>query len=144
MANVTVLGAGGATVTISLSSADNAAAAQTAVNFVNNLTTSKLVDQQTWSGIGTLPAPQNLLGGAIISKAGNVGALSAQYVSVTVNTAGDNTVIGPQNFNSTVVAGDSSNLTYGNQSQDSQIFFGNGNNVLKAHAILNVVAPAVP
>ena len=54
MANVTVLGAGGATVTISLSSADNAAAAQTAVNFVNKLTTSGIVDQQVWSGVGTL------------------------------------------------------------------------------------------
>lgn len=130
MANVTVLGAGGATVTISLSSADNAAAAQTAVNFVNKLTTNLIVDQQTWTGSGTLPAPQNLLGGAIISTPGNVGALSAQYVSVAVNSAGNNTVIGPQNFNSTVVAGDSSNLTYGNLSQAGEIFFGNGSNVL--------------
>ena len=114
MANVTVLGAGGATVTIALSSGQNAAAAQIAVNSVNSL--NSIVDQQTWSGTGTLPAPGNILGGAIISTPGNVGALSSPYISVAVNAAGKSTVIGPQNAQFTVVAGDGSNLTYGNQS----------------------------
>ena len=130
MANVTVLGAGGATVTISLSSADNAAAAQTAANVVNKLTLSGIVDQQTWSGSGTLPAPGNVLGGAIVSTAGNVGALSAQYISLAVNAPGNSTVIGSSNFLSTVISGDSSNLTYGNLAPNGEIYLGNGKNVM--------------
>lgn len=137
MANVTVLGAGGATVTISLSSADNAAAAQIAANFINALTEFKLLDQQTWSGSGTLPGPQALLSGVIIGGAGTVigtagdlGTLTHQYVSVAVNAAGESTVIGAQNFNTTAIFGDSSAVTYGNQSQNAEVFFGNGSNVL--------------
>ena len=130
MANVTVLGAGGATVTIALSSAENAAAAQVAFASVNTIFASGIVDQQIWSGSGTLPAPNNLLGGAIIATAGNVGALSAQYISVVVDAPGDSTVVGPQNANSTVFASDNSDLTYGNLSANAEIFFGSGTNAL--------------
>ena len=135
MANVTVLGAGGATVTIALSSQANADAAQLAVKQINTNTLAGIVDTQVWSGKGTLPAPQNFLGGAIVGgttdgPAGNVGALQPQYASLMVNATGNSTVIGPQNFNSTVVAGDSSNLTYGNVSQNGRIFFGDGTDVL--------------
>jgi hypothetical protein len=130
MANVTVLGAGSTTVTIALSSQQVADAAQIAINAVNKNTALGIVDQQTWSGTGTLPAPQNILGGAIISTPGDVGALTSQYISVAVNAIGRSTVIGPQNFNSTVVAGDGSNLTYGNLSSNGQIFFGDSQSAL--------------
>ena len=124
MANVTVLGASGATVTIALTSGDNAGAAQTAAEFINSINTFGILDQQTWSGSGTLPAPSNLLGGALITTPGDVGALSAQYVSVMVNAKGDSTVVGPQNSAATVIAGDGSDLTFLNLSQTAQVFFG--------------------
>lgn len=124
MANVTVLGASGATVTIALTSGDNAAAAQTAANFINSINTFGILDQQTWSGSGTLPAPSNLLGGAIVSTAGDVGALSAQYVSVMVNAKGESTVVGPDNASATVIAGDGSDLTFLNLSKNADVYFG--------------------
>lgn len=130
MPDVTVLGAGGATVTIALTSAQNAAAAQTALIGVSKLADSGTLEQITWSGTGTLPAPSGLLGGAIISTPGDAGALLPQYVSAIVTAAGNSTLIGPQNSNSTVVAGDGANLTYGNVSQNGQIFFGNSNSSL--------------
>lgn len=139
MANVTVLGASGATVTIALTSGENAAAAQTAANFINSINTFGVLDQQTWSGSGTLPAPSNLLGGAIISKAGDVGALSAQYVSVAVNAKGDSTVVGPQNNAVTVIAGDGSDLTFLNLSQTAQIFYGaNDGNLINQGGVANL------
>ena len=131
MPDVTVLGAGGATVTIVLSSAQNAAAAQLAINVVNTQTANGIVDQITWSGSGTMPTPNNLLGGAIISTLGDAGALTAQYISTVVNAIeGNSTVIGPLNARSTVVSGDGSNLTYGNQSNNGQVFFGDSNSNL--------------
>lgn len=130
MANVTVLGAGGATVTIALSSAQNAAAAQAAVDSVNKNTANGIVDQQTWSGTGTLPAPANILAGAILTTPGDLGGLTSQYISVAVNAVGNSTVIGPQNAQSTVVAGDGANLTYGNQSAHGKIFFGDSQSTL--------------
>jgi len=130
MADVTVLGAGGATVTISLSSTQNAINAQTAVNFVNNLTGLGIVDQRTWSGSGTLPAPTKVLAGAIVSTPGDVGGLWAQSISLAVNAPGDSTVIGSQNSNITVVSGDGSNLTFGNQAQDGTVFFGDSDSRL--------------
>jgi len=141
MVDVTVLGAGGATVTIALTSAQNALAAQTALIGVTKLVQADILEQQIWSGSGTLPAPQNLLGGAIISTPGNVGALSAQYVSVAVNALGNTTVVGPQNFNSTVVAGDGSNLTYGNLSSKGTVFLGDSTStVINFAGTANVTA----
>ena len=130
MANVTVLGAGGATVTITLSSDQNAAAAQSAINFVNKLTANGIVDQRTWAGSGTLPAPANLLSGVIVSTAGDVGGTAVQDISIAVNAPGNSTVIGSQNANVTVVSGDGSNFTYGNQSQGGKVFFGDSNSTL--------------
>ncbi len=130
MANVTVLGAGGATVTISLTSDQNAAAANAAGVFINKQVTAGILDQLTFTGSGTLPAPANILGGAVVSTAGNVGALTSEFISVLVNAAGNSTVIGAANAKMTVIGGDSSNLTYGNLSANGNVFLGNGTNVL--------------
>ena len=130
MPNVTVLGAGGSTVTIVLSSVQNAAAAQTALNFVSTQIANKIVDVQVWSGSGTLPSPTNLLGSGVVTIAGNVGALDAAYFSAQVNAKGNTTLVGATRPNSTVVAGDGSNLTFGNVATTSQVFFGDSNSAL--------------
>lgn len=130
MPDVTVLGAGGATVTIALTSAQNAAAAQSALFGVTKLVQAGVLEQQVWSGSGTIPAPGTLLGGAIISTPGNVGALTPQFTSAVVNAQGNTTLIGAANAQATVVAGDGSNLVYGNNSANGQITFGASNSAL--------------
>lgn len=129
MANVTVLGAGGSTVTIGLSSAENAIAAQLAANTINKLVTGGVLDQVTYAGTGTLPAPAGLLGGLIVTGSGanDVGAQVPQYVASVVNSSGPTTIVGTQNALSTVIAG-SGGLTYLNQSKNGSIFLGGGSN----------------
>ena len=143
MANVTVLGAAGATVTIALTSADNALAAQNAAQLINKIAAFGILDQQTWSGSGTLPAPSNLLGGAIINTPGDVGALSAQYISVLVTAKGDSTVVGPDNNAATVIAGDGSDLTFLNLSQKAEVFFGaNDATLINQGGVVNMYSEA--
>jgi hypothetical protein len=129
MADVTVLGAGGATVTLVLSSAQNAAIAQAAVGSVTKLVEAGTLAQQNFTG-SPLGTPPGLLGGVVVESAGNVGGLTSQYVSAMVAAAGNSTIVGPQNFTSTVVATDGANLTYWNQSTAAQIFLGAGDNFL--------------
>ena len=127
MADVTVLGAGGATVTISLTSADNAAAAQSAVNVVNNLNNLGLLDMQEVAGAGTTPAATNFLGGLMLTGSGFSDDTGAQYIFVGQNSPGSNLVLGGANFRTVVVAGDGSDLTYANLSQNAQVFYGKNN-----------------
>lgn len=124
MPEVTVLGAGGATVTISLTSADNAAAAQSAVDVVNSLTSKGLVDMQISSGAASLPAPQNFLAGTVLMGNGFSGTTGDQYLLIGASGKGENAVLGGQNFRTVVVAGNGSDLSYGNQSQDGQVWLG--------------------
>jgi serralysin len=130
MPDVTVLGAGGATVTIALTSAQNAAAAQVALIGVSKLVQAGVLEQQVWSGTGTIPAPGALLGGAIISTPGDVGALTPQFTSAVVNAQGNTTLIGAVNAQTTVVGGDGANLVYGNNSSNGFITFGASNSAL--------------
>lgn len=127
MADVTVLGAGGATVTISLTSADNAAAAQAAVNVVNNLNNLGLLDMQEVAGAGSMPAATNFLGGLMLTGEGFRDDTGAQYLFIGQNSPGENEVLGGANFRTVVVAGDDSDLTYANLSQDAQVFYGKNN-----------------
>jgi hypothetical protein len=127
MADVTVLGAGGATVTISLTSADNAAAAQSAVNVVNNLNNLGLLDMQEVAGAGTTPAATNFLGGLMLTGSGFSDDTGAQYIFVGQNSPGSTLVLGGANFRTVVVAGDGSDLTYANLSQNAQVFYGKNN-----------------
>lgn len=124
MADVTVLGAGGATVTISLTSAQNAAAAQKAVDVINAVTKTGLLEMQVSTGAGSLPAPQNFLAGAIFSGTGSSGASGDQYLFFGANGTGDNTVAGGANFRTVVVAGNGADLTYANSSRDGLVWFG--------------------
>ncbi|MCX7376984.1 MAG: hypothetical protein NTY94_09630 [Alphaproteobacteria bacterium] len=127
MADVTVLGAGGATVTISLTSADNALAAQAAVNVVNNLNKFGLLDMQEMAGAGSMPAATNFLGGLMLTGKGFSDDTGAQYIFIGANAPGDNLVLGGANFRTVVVAGDGSDLVYANLSQNAQVFYGKNN-----------------
>lgn len=127
MADVTVLGAGGATVTISLTSADNAKAAQSAVNVVNNLNNLGLLDMQEVAGAGSMPAATNFLGGLMLTGSGFSDDTGAQYIFIGQNSPGENLVLGGANFRTVVVAGDGSDLTYANLSQNAQVFYGKNN-----------------
>ncbi len=127
MADVTVLGAGGATVTISLSSAENAKAAQAAVNVVNNLNTLGLLDVQEVAGAASMPAATNFLGGLMLTGKGFSDDTGAQYIFIGANAPGSNEVLGGANFRTVVVAGDGSDLTYSNLSQNAQVFYGKNN-----------------
>ena len=124
MADVTVLGAGGATVTIALTSAQNAAAAQIAVDAVNKLTAAGLVDMQIAAGAGSLPAPGNVLAGAVFTGTGFSGGTGDQYLLLGANGEGANSALGGANFRTVVVAGNGSDLSYGNLSQDGQVWLG--------------------
>ena len=124
MADVTVLGAGGATVTISLTSADNALAAQAAVNVVNNLNNLGLLDMQEVAGAGSMPAATNFLGGLMLTGKGFSDDTGAQYLFIGQNSPGSNAVVGGANFRTVVVAGDGSDLNYSNLSQNAQVFYG--------------------
>lgn len=137
MADVTVLGAGGSTVTIALNSTENAAAAQTALKFVSKQVDNGILDQFTYPGTGTVPAPSNLLGGLIISGTTdqNAGALVSQYVSAVVNSTGKTTIVGTSNSNATVVAGDGSALTYLNLASNAKIFLGAGNHFVQQSTV---------
>lgn len=143
MVDVTVIGAGGSTVTIQMTSAVNAAVAQTALWGVSNLAAAPglqppnpnpngvgILEQQTFTGSGTLPAPSNLLGGVVVQSPGDVGALTAQYVSAVVAATGNSTIVGPSNFKSTLATTDGSNVTYVNLSQQGDMYFGKGDNFL--------------
>jgi hypothetical protein len=127
MADVTVLGAGGATVTISLTSADNAKAAQSAVNVVNNLNNLGLLDMQEVAGAGSMPAATNFLGGLMLTGTGFNDDTGSQYIFIGANAPGSNVVLGGANFRTVVVAGDGSDLTYANLSQNAQVFYGKNN-----------------
>ncbi len=126
MADVTVLGAGGATVTITLTSAENAAAAQLAVNKTNALTALGIVDVQTQSGAGTLPAVQQSLAAAIFTGKGFIGTTGDQYVLLG-GQGGDAQVLGGRNANTTVVIGNNTDMVYSNQSSNAQVFLGKNN-----------------
>ena len=153
MATVTVLGTGGSTVTIQMTSAANAAAAQTALWGVSNLAAAPglappnpnppnpnppnphphgvgVLQQQDFTGSGAVPVPANLLGGVVVQGAGDVGALTAQYVSVVVAATGNSTIVGPSNFRSVLATTDGSNTTYVNLSQQGEVHFGAGDNFL--------------
>jgi hypothetical protein len=127
MADVTVLGAGGATVTISLSSDDNAKAAQAAVNVVNNLNNIGLLDMHEVSGAATTPASTNFLSGLMLTGSGFSDDTGAQYIFIGANAPGSNEVLGGANFRTVVVAGDGSDLTYSNLSSNAQVFYGKNN-----------------
>lgn len=127
MADVTVLGAGGATVTISLSSADNAKAAQAAVNVVNNLNNLGLLDMQEVAGAGTTPAATNFLNGLMLTGKGFTDDTGSDYIFIGQNSPGENLVLGGANFRTVVVAGDGSDLTYANLSLNGQVFYGKNN-----------------
>lgn len=127
MADVTVLGAGGATVTISLTSQDNANAAQSAVNVVNNLNNLGLLDMQEVAGAGSMPAATNFLGGLMLTGKGFSDDTGSQYIFIGANAPGDNVVLGGANFRTVVVAGDGSDLTYANLSNNAQVFYGKNN-----------------
>jgi hypothetical protein len=127
MTDVTVLGAGGATVTIALSSADNAAAAQTAVNVINAMTKTGLMEMQLHTGAGSLPAPQNFLAGAVFEGTGSSGGSGDQYVFFGATGQGQNIIGGGANFRTVVVAGNGSDLVYANSSRDAQVWLGKNN-----------------
>ena len=127
MADVTVLGAGGATVTISLTSAQNAAAAQSAVNVMNAMTKTGLMEMQLHTGAGSLPAPQNFLAGAIFEGTGSSGGSGDQYVFFGATGKGENIVGGGANFRTVVVAGNDSDLVYANSSRDGLVWLGKNN-----------------
>jgi len=127
MVDVTVLGAGGATVTIALSSAQNAAAAQTALIGITKLVQAGILDMQISTGAGTLPAATNDLGGVVFTGTGFFGTTGDQYRFIGANGSGTNAVLGGRNVRTDVVAGDGANLTYANQSNNGQVFYGNNN-----------------
>lgn len=142
MADVTVIGAGGTTVTIQMTSALNAAVAQTAMWNVSNLAAAPglpppnpnpngvgILQQQDFTGAPP-PPPGNLLGGVVVQTAGDVGALTANYVSAVVAATGNSTIVGPSNFKSVLATTDGSNTTYINLSQQGEVYFGKGDNFL--------------
>lgn len=124
MADVTVLGAGGATVTIALSSAQTAAAAQLAVNKVNALTAYDQVDVQTQTGAGTLPAVHYLAAAVIFNGTGYNSTTGDLYRLIAATGKGENGALGGKNVRTTVISGDDSNLSYSNQSSNGEVFFG--------------------
>lgn len=134
MANVTVLGTGGSTVTISLTSAENAAVAQTALTFISKQITNGILDQVVYAGTGQIPEPTNLLGGVIIDKAADAGALGSN-ISAIVTGTGKSTVVGTFATNSTVVAADGAELTFLNLSKNANIVLGTGNHFIQQSTV---------
>ncbi len=130
MADVTVLGAGGATVTIALSSAQVSTAAQFAVNKVNSLTALDLVDVQTQTGAGTLPALTNSLGAVVFNGTGFSGLTGDSYRLIAATGTGANAVLSGRNPATTVVVGDNANLTYANVSSNADVFIGKNNSAI--------------
>ena len=140
--NVTVLGASGSTVTIPFTSAANAAAAQTALNFINSLITNGLMAQQNISPNGSpsvlapsaLPGFYPLTGGVLVSPTttggsaialpfGSADLISNATVSGSPGAPADSIVLGQKNVITVVGAGD---LQYINQSKNATVFLTNG------------------
>lgn len=132
MATVTVRGAGGTTVTLTHLTDAASPAAQAALADVSNFVQFGLLDQFTWPGNGTVPAPTNLLGGVIVQgSGGDLGGLQPQHVAAMVDASGPVTIVGAANANTTVVAG-SGGVTYLNLSKSGEVVLGGGN-----HGVFN-------
>ncbi len=128
MADVTVLGAGGSTVTVPFISAANASAAQSALNIINLAVSVGLMNQVNYTGSGTIPAPSGApLTGMIAtgSVTGNAGALPFGAIDFVTNSTGKVTVVGPTHV--ITVASGIGGMVFGNQSSGAKVFIGQGN-----------------
>jgi hypothetical protein len=130
MPEVTVLGAAGATVTLTLSSAQTAAAAQLAVNKVNALNLAGILDVQMLStvialNLNALPPLTKSLGALIIDD----GVFQAQptgdaYRLFAVKALQLGAFISGRNAATTVIAEDNAVMEYGNVSANADVYLG--------------------
>lgn len=127
--NVTVLGAGGSTVTIPFTSAANASAAQAALVQINSAVQLGFMEQQNISGTGGVAGPSStFLVGAIATGSAtvNAGAAPASTILLATNNTTQVTMTGAANP-MTVVAGTGGAAFINISTGLSKVFFGGGN-----------------
>ena len=119
---VTVLGAGGATVTIPFTSAALAGMAQAQLGVVSELVSLGALTQFNWpGGSGTVPGVAQL-GGVVVtaSSASSLGILPSNDVSLVNTNASVTAVIGGPGT-SIVVSGPASEFVYVNQAAGASV-----------------------
>ena len=132
--NVTILGAGGATLLLPFTSAATAAAAQAALAVINSLNAAGFeqgVNTAPSTGLIALPDPSPLLGDVNVTGAAGtqsfLGALPSAYNLLVNTSSGFTAAVGGQNTE--VFSGGSGSLTYYNTSTAGKIFLGGGSGV---------------
>ncbi len=144
--DVTVLGSDGGTITIPISSGDNAQLAQQALDPLNQLISTGELSffNATVTGSITIPAGSGSVSGVEVTVPGLIfmDTLPANNKFLYVN--GSNTTVAAiGSTDPTVVSGDGSTLVYYNNSTDAEIFLGGGENYIAENvstsgAVINV------
>jgi hypothetical protein len=131
MAQATVLGSGSTTVTIPVTSQDNANAMQAALNAISSGVLASTLTQVNYVGGSTLPAVSTPQGGVVEQGTSTVPLAPFQlgngYVSAVLNGVAAQTVITGIGSNQTIASG-TKGATVGNLGTNTQVFFGGGNN----------------
>jgi len=132
MANVTVLGASDAVVSIPFTSAHQAAIAQAAADAVSQMVLAGTLVQQNYQGGTDLPTSGSDVGVIVSAPGGTGGAivsLGPDFAFVG-DSSGDPAVFAsdPETVDATVIGGNASNLTYFNAGTGASFYSGGGAN----------------
>ena len=132
--NVTVLGAANGTVTIPITSATNAAVAQTALTGISMAVAAGTLVQVDPTGAGSLP-PATSTAIGLVEQSDTTAPLPLVigngYVAAVVNGSASQTVLTGVAPGEIVVSG-AAGAVVGNSGLNTQVFFGGGNNIFIA------------
>ena len=139
MPAVTVLGAGGATVSLNFAAAANAAAAQAALNTVSTLVSTNVLTQVNYAGgIGTVPTPPTSLGGVVVTVGGAnyiTGLPGNNYASFVNSSTGLTMTAETDTINNPTVVSNG-NLSLTNNVTNANIFLSGGiNNITEGSLV---------
>jgi len=132
--NVTVLGAANGTVTIPITSAANAAVAQTALTGISMAVAAGTLMQVDPTGAGSLPSPATTAIGLLEQSDTSAPApfvIGNGYVSAVLDGTASESVLTGVDPGEIVVSG-AAGAMVGNSGFNTQVFFGGGNNFFVA------------
>lgn len=134
MANVTVIGGNGSTVTPALNSAGNATAAQDALNAINQAVQNALAEQQSLSGSAGFGPSTSFLISGLASGSGtiNAGVGPSNLVSLVTTNKTQVSLIGTSSM-TVVTDKDSGGIAFGNTATNTKLFIGGGNSLVQSY-----------
>jgi hypothetical protein len=129
MANVSLLGSGGGTVTVPITSADNATVAQTALIGINNAIVAGTLTEvvQTTAGLPTATQPSIV----VLQPSTSLPPIEIGngYVAAVLDGPQQQGIVSGISANETIISG-AAGAIVGNLAANTDVFFGGGNNAL--------------